>query len=325
MLNQQDQDTVLITYLKSNYPTANIVSILTACSPLTTKVLDSVNTSNLSVGLKTQINSLQTGTSVVTDLFAKAANYFTSRQLLFDVAIRSCLSGDSINYNQAAALMKRKANELPARFQVLTGLATKDSAMGAAALAQVVNQEGQSNFVTINSMLLQNMNATPQQILSNPSTLNQVQTIAGDSSDRLTYTQANILLQAINLSSYMPLYQENSADSSNTNSRREHHKTIAAANSSNTFINTTPSQSSLYNSPNPFKESTMVTAFIVEQTQNAYIVITDIIGNEVARYQAQQGQNNINVSGSSLDQAVMFCTLVVDGVKIKTNKMVLIR
>ena len=50
-----------------------------------------------------------------------------------------------------------------------------------------------------------------------------------------------------------------------------------------------------------------------------------MVGNELARYAVQQGDNNITVNAGSLDQAMMFCTLVVDGVKIKTNKMVLIK
>ena len=50
-----------------------------------------------------------------------------------------------------------------------------------------------------------------------------------------------------------------------------------------------------------------------------------MVGNEVARYPVQQGENDINISAGNLNQAVMFCTLVVDGIKIKTNKMVLIK
>ncbi len=85
------------------------------------------------------------------------------------------------------------------------------------------------------------------------------------------------------------------------------------------------STSTLYNSPNPFKENTTVKAVITEKMQNAYIVITDMVGSELARYTVQQGDNSINVNAGGLAQTVMFCTLVVDGVKIKTNKMVLIK
>ena len=90
-------------------------------------------------------------------------------------------------------------------------------------------------------------------------------------------------------------------------------------------VGTTISESTLYNAPNPFKESTTVKATVVEKTQNAFVVISDMLGKEIARYPVQQGENTINVNAGGLDQAVMFCTLLVDGVKIKTNKMVLIR
>ena len=241
---------------------------------------------------------------------------FSARHLLLDDLIRTYIR-DTIpaNVQKGYALMKTKALELPAKNQVEIGLDINDIAMATNALTQVANEEGQSNFVKLHTLLLQNLNKTPAQLMKNPSVLNEIKVMASDSSDRLTYLKANTLLQTVGLSKYVPYIIEET----NTTSQRNAAPEVEA---STTVVK---SESSLINSPNPFKESTTVKAVIVEKTQNAYIVITDMVGNEIARYAVQQGENNINVNAGNLNQAVMFCTLVVDGVKIKTNKMVLIR
>jgi hypothetical protein len=308
---------VLKAYVNSNYPASDISQILTACSPLSNQVNSAITSSNLSAGIKSQITALQTGDAKIDELTENIETAFTAYHFRLDDAIRILIrtsAPDSIA--MAKALMKEKAMELPARVQVETGLDINDSIMATNALRQVANAEGQSNYVKLSTILLNNLNKEPQSLLKDQSILHQVQAMAIDSSDRLNYLKANILLSAIKLSHYQPYYQENDPNNMQAAERTEQVQQIAAP---------VISLSSLYNSPNPFKESTTVKAVIVEKTQNAFVVITDMVGNEVARYPVQQGENNINVSAGNLNQAVMFCTLVVDGVKIKTNKMVLIK
>ena len=311
---------VLKTYLNSNYPANYISQILTACSPLSNEVNNAVVTSNLSTGIKNQINTIQTGKAKIDGLYNNMSSAFTARQFSLDAAIRILIrtsATDSIN--MAKALMKEKAMDLSPRVQVETGLSIGDSVMAASALTQVANTEGQSNYVKLSTILLKNMNKMPQQIMQDQSIVSQMQAFDADSTDRLTYLKANVLLQAIGKSNYVPYIQDVILPNANTQ---------AAERTTQVEQIATPvviSLSTLYNSPNPFKESTTVKAVIVEKTQNAFIVITDMVGNEIARYPVQQGENNINVNAGGLNQAVMFCTLVVDGLKIKTNKMVLIK
>ena len=311
-------DDVLIAYINSEYPVSDIKQILTSCSPLTDEVNKALGTSNLSADTKSQLSSLQTGsTSKMFQLYLDMGSAFSSRHLILDKIIRSYLQ-DSIpaNVQKGYALMKVKALELPARNQVETGVDLNDTAMVTTALTQVANEEGQSNFVKLCSILLQNLGKSPQQLLKDPSVLSTVQALATDSSDRSTYLRANALLQTVGLSKFVPYIIPNNKSTQDETGRN-------AVQPTTTSVVT--SASTLINSPNPFKESTTVKAIIVEKTQNAFIVITDMVGNEIARYPVQQGENNINVSAGGLNQAVMFCTLVVDGVKIKTNKMVLIK
>ncbi len=311
---------VLKSYINSNYPANDISKILSACSPLSDDVNNTLSASNLSAGIKTQIAVLQTGDVAKIDALNNGiSSAFTGRQLSFDAAIRILVRiSDADTIVIANALQKEKAMDLPARVQVETGLNIHDSAFAANALAKVKAADGNTNYVKLSTILLHNISKSASQIMQNTSYVNQMLAFDKDSTDRLTYLKANLLLQTIGKSDYQPYIQEDViADSTDNN------KVVRHAKQTTTTLAT--SLSSLYNSPNPFTESTTVKATIVEKTQNAFIVITDMVGNEVARYAVQQGENNINVNADGLNQAVMFCTLVVDGIKIKTNKMVLIK
>ncbi|HKC68146.1 MAG TPA: hypothetical protein VKG26_07945, partial [Bacteroidia bacterium] len=311
-------DEVLEAYINGNYPSSDIAQILTACSPLTDNVNNIVKASALSSAIKTQINSSQTGKSKMGQLKTEMSAAFTSRHLILDEVIRAYIN-DTIpaNVKKGYAIMKVKALELPAKNQVQVGIDIHDSAMAANALNQVQNAEGQSNYVKLHTILLQNLSVPAEQLMQNASVLNDVLAMATDSSDRFTYYKANALLQTVGKSNYVPYVQPANTPSNTPN----------GANQRTTTSIETPvlSQSTLINQPNPFKESTTVKVNVVEKSENAYIVVSDMVGNEVARYQVQQGENNITINAGSLNQSVMFCTLVIDGKRIKTNKMVLIK
>jgi|GEM_PF-4393844 len=270
--------------------------------------------------LNTAINSLPANSPRSFDLVVKSGNVLNSRHRLIDEAIHYLINdGSDTSMLRVHALMREKALELPPRSRLETALAIHDSALAVSALTEVANQEGQSNYVALHTILLQNLSKTPEQIMKNSAIVSQLQAMIKDSSDHTAYLKAHILLSTIGLSNYQ-LYYQDSNHNNNVNDDGSRH---ANNNPSEDIV--VSSASTLINQPNPFNESTTVKAVIVEKTQNAFIVITDMVGKEIARYPVQQGENNINVNADGLNQAVMFCTLVVDGVKIKTNKMVLIK
>jgi hypothetical protein len=209
------------------------------------------------------------------------------------------------------SLMKEKAIDLPARSRLETGLAIHDSAFAAQALSEVAAKEGQNNYVKLYTIMLNNIGKTPEQIMADPNILSQVQAMDADSSDKHAYLAANALLRSVGLSDYQPLYQEETA----VDSTQER------------FLNAVASslQNNLYSQPNPFKDNTTIKATISQKTDNAYVLVTDMLGKEVGRYKVVQGDNEINFNGSETDQQIFFCTLVIDGVKIKTNKLVMIK
>jgi hypothetical protein len=307
---------VLINYINSQYPANDIYSVLAACSPLTQKVNDALAASNLSAGLKSQLASLQNGPSPMDNLDQSISGAFTSRHLALNEAIRILIHSHTDSADiQANALMKERAFELPARVQVTTGIDIHDSVMAAQALSKVAAEEGQSNFVKLHTILLNNLNKTAEQIMASPANLSTISAMDNDSTDHYTFLKANILLHAVGLSNYQPYYQDNDTTQAVNEFKSNSPK---AANSMETG-------NLLYSQPNPFKDNTTIKATISQKTDNAYVLVSDMLGKEVARYKVQQGENEILFTSSEINQQIFFCTLVIDGVKIKTNKMVLIK
>jgi hypothetical protein len=321
----------------SNRPDNNISSFLTPAPYVTTEVNCSTDpyTHGLRISnpiryiinragdyklicdsLKNVIASLGVNDSTQKfQLVVKLGDALSTRHRLIDEAIHLLLD----NHNDSSTvvvnqLMKEKALELPARSRLETAIYIGDASWAATELANVINQEGQSPFVKVYSVLANNVGKTSEEIMKNPNNVAIMQAIDKDSSDSRAYLMANILLRSVGLSDYKPYYQEDAPQTDSALVRK-----IKKAESN--LI----SSSSFSSKPNPFKESTTISANIIEKTSNAYIVITNMLGEEVIRYQLQQGQNEVTFNSSDSNQQIFFCTLVIDGMKIKTNKLVLIK
>lgn len=78
------------------------------------------------------------------------------------------------------------------------------------------------------------------------------------------------------------------------------------------------------NNPNPCINNTSVPYSISTIKHNAYISLYNIAGIEVARYNiTQQGKGMVNVSTDNLAPGTYFYTLIVDGYRTKTQKMLI--
>ena len=316
-------DEVLKAYINSNYPASDITQVLNACSPLSDEVNSALMASNLSSGIKSQLAALQTGTSKMFALNSLKGSVFSSRHILLDKAIHTLLNnGDTttVSLQKAQAIMRLRANELPHRARLETALELGDTAIAQQELTAVSNLEGNTNYVALYTILVANIGKAPEQFMQDQSVRSQVLAMTTDSSDRHAYLRAHVLLRSVGLDKYIPYIQQDNNTASNNNNNN-----VRVAATTQVEAVQIQSESTLFNQPNPFKESTTIQTHIVEKTKNAYLVITDMLGAEIARYPVQQGDNSINVNASNLQQSVMFCTLVIDGVKIKTNKMVLIK
>jgi hypothetical protein len=240
------------------------------------------------------------------------ANTVSSRHRLIDEAIHLLIECENRDSAQIVinALMKEKAMELDSRTQLETGILIQDIQMATNAVNLVSAHEGETNYVKLHRILLNHLGQTPEQILSDPGTLTTVQAMQNDSSDRTAYIKAKLLLQAAGHGDYSPYFVESSSRVSNE----------TKPTGSNAIL-----ENGLSAKPNPFKGSTTLSATVSEKTNNSYILITDILGSEVAKYPVQQGENQVNFVAPDNGQQMFFCTLVVNGARIKTNKMVLIK
>jgi trimeric autotransporter adhesin len=79
------------------------------------------------------------------------------------------------------------------------------------------------------------------------------------------------------------------------------------------------------NSPNPFHENTVIRYFLPEGTQRAQILITDMAGTQVMALPLElQGAGQVLIHGGSLTTGTYVYTLVVDGRKVESKRMILL-
>jgi hypothetical protein len=80
------------------------------------------------------------------------------------------------------------------------------------------------------------------------------------------------------------------------------------------------------NYPNPFNPSTQI-KFSVQQSSNVKLIVTDILGKEVATLvndNLNVGNYNVNFDAAALSSGVYFYTLITDNFK-QSRKMILMK
>ncbi|MFH1320618.1 MAG: S8 family serine peptidase [Bacteroidota bacterium] len=81
----------------------------------------------------------------------------------------------------------------------------------------------------------------------------------------------------------------------------------------------------LSNYPNPFRDGTIIGAYIPPHFADNKIIIYDIVGNEMEQYNLKKGHNFIEISSAELQNGIYFYSLISSGYKIDTKKMVHIK
>lgn len=80
------------------------------------------------------------------------------------------------------------------------------------------------------------------------------------------------------------------------------------------------------NVPNPFGRETVIEYYIHKMEKNAYIMVYDLNGREMARYPiAASGKGKVTVAGDNLVSGMYLYSLVVDGQEIDSKRMALIK
>ena len=77
------------------------------------------------------------------------------------------------------------------------------------------------------------------------------------------------------------------------------------------------------NTPNPFKETTVIRFSLADDAADAAICIFDMTGKQLKRIPVSRGQDSISVNGTELGAGMFLYSLIVNGKEIDTKRMIL--
>ena len=85
-----------------------------------------------------------------------------------------------------------------------------------------------------------------------------------------------------------------------------------------------PSQNKLYqNTPNPFKEQTIIRFSLADDVQDAAICIFDMTGKAIKKLPVSSGMESVSIGGYELGEGMFLYSLVVNGQEIDTKRMII--
>ena len=77
------------------------------------------------------------------------------------------------------------------------------------------------------------------------------------------------------------------------------------------------------NSPNPFKENTVIRFKLADDVKDAAICIFDMTGKSIKKLPISSGMESVSVGGYELGEGLFLYSLIVNGQEIDTKKMVI--
>ena len=87
---------------------------------------------------------------------------------------------------------------------------------------------------------------------------------------------------------------------------------------------TATNTSALYqNTPNPFKDQTVIRYRLADNVKSATICIFDMQGKLLKKYPVSSGSDSLTVNGYELGDGMFLYTLMVNGQEIDTKRMIL--
>ena len=95
-------------------------------------------------------------------------------------------------------------------------------------------------------------------------------------------------------------------------------------NTATGITSTASSGNILYqNTPNPFKEKTVIRFRLADDAQNAAICIFDLTGKQLKKLPISSGETSVSVNGWELGEGMFLYTLLVNGQEIDTKRMII--
>ena len=103
----------------------------------------------------------------------------------------------------------------------------------------------------------------------------------------------------------------------------EAHKAKSNAPAAVTTTSSTNTSALYQNTPNPFKEQTIIRYRLANDAKNAAICIFDMQGKLLKKYPVSSGSDSLTVNGYELGDGMFLYTLMVNGQEIDTKRMIL--
>ncbi|MBO7045925.1 MAG: T9SS type A sorting domain-containing protein [Prevotella sp.] len=100
--------------------------------------------------------------------------------------------------------------------------------------------------------------------------------------------------------------------------------TARKARSTTDIQGSAASQNILYqNTPNPFREQTIIRFSLADDVQNAAICIFDMTGKTIKKMPISSGMESVSVGGYELGEGMFLYSLIVNGQEIDTKRMII--
>lgn len=180
------------------------------------------------------------------------------------------------------------------------------------AKAKVSNSEPGSNYDKLMDLQLQlEGKELKTEFTMDPSKITLLNNIANDVSDHESRLIALAYLNSIMEYPYQPevLVPE---FANNTNQRLEYSDKVV----NELAIN------KLSVAPNPFNESTEISANIGDNKNDAQLLISEMTGKIIVKYKLKPGENKVKFENNKSVKGNLICTLMIDGKKIETKIIV---
>jgi hypothetical protein len=311
-------DEVLIAYLLTNPPSGNVKQVIIANSPVSADVKNVLNGLNLPKGIKTEINTSQTGTSAMKYLYNEISYATTERNSIIDERIRLFLN-DTIIFNpldSVALILKQENRELRKKQLCDTYISKGDTLLSAQTRDSIALQYGYDNYVKLADIQMELRNTTSSCYILNTDQLirQEVELVTYDQLDRINAIKGEAYLglafDSLFLAVVEPLYQIGSG--------------LRMAQDGDTETEISEKESSLSIFPNPSNGTEVSIEYKgSESIENTTIEVYNLSGILVSNYQLSGNSNIVSISSNKLNSGVYFVKLFSNKQLVETKKLII--
>jgi hypothetical protein len=99
--------------------------------------------------------------------------------------------------------------------------------------------------------------------------------------------------------------------------------TRSTSNESTDFSAVASGNALYQNTPNPFKEQTVIRFKLEDNVQDASICIFDMTGKTLKKLPISSGMESVSIGGYELGEGMFLYSLIVNGQELDTKKMII--